>query len=260
MTALGASTVPSTTYWDSKNLPQPRHEAILSLAAFLRRLWHRHRWSLPLSIGSVLCFVRLAREIQEGEIDGFDKLLQGMVDAWRGSLDTLMLLCTKWGDLVPMTVVSAGAVLLLLLMRRAKEARYLVLGAGGGLLLNLLLKALFHRARPGAELVYLLPSPSSLSFPSGHTMGTTSVIGSLAVILHVVKAPRWARLTATVLGSAAIVGVGLSRIYFGAHYPSDVLGGFLAAAAWVSAVTGSMYPRLLPGEGAAPGTARPGSS
>jgi len=234
--------------------------SVLSLAAFLRRLWHRHRWSLPLSIGSVLCFLRLAREMQEGETDGFDKLLQGRVDAWRGSLDTLMLLCTKWGDLVPMTVVSAGVVLLLLLMRRAKEARFLVLGAGGGLLLNLLLKALFHRARPGAELVYLLPSPSSLSFPSGHTMGTTSVIGSLAVILYVVKAPRWARLAATVLGCAAIVGVGLSRIYFGAHYPSDVLGGFLAAAAWVSAVTGSMYPRLLPGESAALSTARAGSS
>ena len=233
---------------------------VLSLAAFLRRLWHRHRWSLPLSIGSGVCFVRLAGEIHQGEIDGFDRLLQGMVDAWRGSLDTLMLLCTKLGDLVPMSVVSAGAVLLLLLMHRAKEARFLVLGAGGGLLLNLLLKALLHRARPGAEFVYLLPSPSSLSFPSGHTMGATSVIGSLVVILHVVKAPPWARLTATVLGSAAIVGVGLSRIYLGAHYPSDVLGGFLAAAAWLSAVTGSMYPRLLPGESTAPSTARAGSS
>ena len=105
--------------------------SVLSLAAFLRRLWHRHRWSLPLSIGSVLCFLRLAREMQEGETDGFDKLLQGRVDAWRGSLDTLMLLCTKWGDLVPMTVVSAGAVLLLLLMRRAKEARFLLARGAG---------------------------------------------------------------------------------------------------------------------------------
>jgi len=194
--------------------------------------------------------------MQEGEVDAFDKLLQGMVDVWRGSLDTAMLLCTRWGDVLPMTVLSAGVVLLLLLVHRAKEARYLALGVGGGLLLNLLLKELFHRARPGADLVYLLPSLSSLSFPSGHTMGTTSVIGSLVVILHVVKAPRGVRLASMLMGFAAIVGVGLSRVYFGAHYPSDVLGGFLAAAAWVSAVTGSMYPRLLPGEGAAPGAAR----
>ena len=234
--------------------------AARSLAAFVWRLCRRHRWSLPLTSGAVLCFVRLAREMQEGEVDVFDKLLQGMVDVWRGSLDTLMLACTRWGGVLPMTVTSAGIGLLLLLARHAKEARYLMFGAGGGLLLNLLLKELFHRARPGADLVYLLPSLSSLSFPSGHTMGTTSVVGSLVVILHVVKAPRGVRLASILLGSAAIVGVGLSRVYLGAHYPSDVLGGFLAAAAWVSAATGSMYPRLLPGEGAAPGTARPGSS
>ncbi len=233
---------------------------VLSLTTFLRRLWQRHRWSLLLSIGSVVCFVRLANEIQEGEVDGLDKLLQGAVDAWRGSLDTMMLSCTKWGGGVPMTVVSAGAVLLLLLFRRAKEARYLALGAGGGLLLNLLLKAVFHRARPSADVVYLLSSPSSLSFPSGHAMGTTSVIGSLVVILHSLNAWRAVRWIATVLGAAVIVAVGLSRIYFGVHYPSDVLGGFLAAAAWVSAVTGFMYPRLLPGESAASDAGRAGSS
>jgi undecaprenyl-diphosphatase len=230
--------------------------SVRSLAAFVWRLCRRHRWSLPLSIAAVLCFVRLAREMQEGEVDAFDKLLQGMVDVWRGSLDTLMLACTRWGGVLPMTIVSTGILILLLLVRRAKEARYLVYGAGGGLLLNLLLKELFHRARPGADLVYLLPSLSSLSFPSGHTMGTTSVVGTLVVILHIVKAPRWVRLPTTVLGCAAIVGVGLSRIYFGAHYPSDVIGGFLAAAAWVTVVTGSMYPRLLPGEGEAKGAAR----
>jgi undecaprenyl-diphosphatase len=230
--------------------------SVRSLAAFLWRQCRRHRWSLPLSLAAVFCFIRLASEMQEGEVDAFDKLLQGMVDVWRGSLDTLMLVCTRWGGVLPMTIVSVAIVILLLLVRRAKEARYLVFGAGGGLLLNQLLKELFHRARPGTDFVYLLPSLSSLSFPSGHTMGTTSVVGSLVVILHVVKAPRVVRLASIVLGSAAIVGVGLSRIYFGAHYPSDVIGGFLAAAAWVSVVTGSMYPRLLPGEGAAPGKAR----
>jgi len=234
--------------------------SVRSLAAFVWRLSRRHRWSLPLSIAAVLCFMRLAREMQEGEVDAFDKLLQGMVNVRRGSLDPLMLACTRWGGGLPIIVVSAAIVLFLLLVRRPKEARYLAFGAGGGFLLNLLLKALFHRARPGADFVYLLPSLSSLSFPSGHAMGTTSVAGSLVVILHVVKAPHVVRLASILLGSAAIVGVGLSRVYLGAHYPSDVLGGFLAAAAWVSVVTGLMYPRLLPGEGAAPGTARAGSS
>ena len=45
-----------------------------------------------------------------------------------------------------------------------------------------------------------------------------------------------------------VVGVALSRVYFGVHYPSDVIGGQLGAAAWVSALTGWFYPRLFPGE------------
>ena len=50
-----------------------------------------------------------------------------------------------------------------------------------------------------------------------------------------------------------ILGVAASRVYFGVHYPSDVIGGMLAGAAWIAAVTGWFYPRLLPGEAAGEG-------
>lgn len=226
--------------------------AVYSVGVFLRRVWRRHRWSLPLSIGSAISFARLAAEMREGEMDPFDLVMQRRIDSWRGSVDELMMGFTRGGDILPMTAVTACSLAALLVLRRRREATYLLIGAGGGLLLNTLLKAIFQRARPGAALAYVLPSPSSLSFPSGHTMGTTGVVGSLLVILHVVRAPRPVQWAAIAVGGATLVGVGLSRVYFGAHYPSDVAGGVLAAAAWVSAVTGWMYPRLLPGEDDAP--------
>jgi undecaprenyl-diphosphatase len=78
-------------------------------------------------------------------------------------------------------------------------------------------------------------------------MVSTGVIASLLVLLWTRGVPRGVRITALVSGAVFAIGVGVSRVYFGVHYPSDVLGAWLAATAWVSAVTGWMYPRLLPG-------------
>ena len=221
-------------------------------ALLVVRLWRRHHWSIPLSIGSAICFARLAREMTEGEVDALDLGVEHAVGAWRGSVDGAMLGFTQAVDLLSMGLVATASLAALAFGGRRREARYLFIGASGSLALNVLLKAAFHRARPGVDLEYLLPTPTSMSFPSGHTMGTTGVVGCLIVVAHVLRLPRPVRWGITVFGSTLILGVGLSRVYFGAHYPSDVLGGFLAAAAWVSALTGWAYPRLLPGESASP--------
>jgi membrane-associated phospholipid phosphatase len=220
--------------------------------ALLVRSWRRHAWSLPLGIGAALSFARLGYEVGHGDLDAVDRVVRLAVDAWRGSLDGLMLGLTAVGDVSTMALVSVASVAALALRRRRREAAYVAVGAAGALVLNLGLKLVFHRARPDAQDLYLVPLPSSLSFPSGHTMGTTAVIGCLVVVLHVVRAAPLVRWTATLVGAAVVLGVALSRVYLGAHYPSDVLGGFLAAAAWVSALTGVVYPRLLPGEAAQP--------
>jgi len=211
---------------------------------FLRR----HRWSVPLSGGSAFFFLRLASEVHEGDVDAFDRGIQRAVEHWRGRADDLMLAVTFAGDFAPMAAVGVVAVCALLFGKRRREASYLTVGAGGCLLLNLVLKITFHRARPNPELAYLLPQPSSLSFPSGHAMGSAGVLGSLVVIAYALRVPRGLRALATGFGLAVVGAIGTSRVYLGAHYPSDVLGGFLAAAAWLAAVTGWFYPRLLPGE------------
>ena len=83
-------------------------------------------------------------------------------------------------------------------------------------------------------------------------MGAVGVVGSLIVIVRAMRPPRAVWVSAAVLGIAWIVGVALSRVYLGAHYPSDVLGGLFASLAWLSAVTGWAYPRLLPHERSTP--------
>lgn len=197
---------------------------------------------------STLCFVRLALEMREGALDASDVFAEQFVDAWRGHLDKPMLAATALGDVAPMSAVTVIVVAALLRRRRALEARYLLLSAGGGLLLNLGLKLLFHRPRPAAALVYMLAQPHSFSFPSGHTMGSMSVLASLAVVLSVLRPSPLYRTAGALITVCFVGAVAVSRVYFGAHFPSDVLGGIFAAGAWVSLVTGWAYPRLLPGE------------
>jgi len=206
----------------------------------------RHRWSVPLSVASTLSFLYLGAEMRDGDLDGLDAAVAGVVHGWRGSFDPPMLLLTQTGGGRGMTTVCVLTVVALLLVRRRRTALFMGLAGLGTLLLITTLKLLFHRARP--DLVYLIDSPSSFSFPSGHAMGSMGIMASVVVVLYAVGMPRLLRRVVVTLIGLYVVGVALSRVYFGVHYPSDVIGGQLGAAAWVSALTGWFYPRLFPGE------------
>jgi undecaprenyl-diphosphatase len=235
----------------SPSLPHDPERRSARLEAWVRRAFAfaaRHRWSLSLSMLSTLSLLRLAEEMREGELAGIDAAVSGVVQSWRGSLDGPMLAFTELGGGDGMTVVSVAVILTSWATRRKRAALFMTVASLGTLALNVGLKLLFHRARPDAP--YLIDIPSSFSFPSGHAMGSMGVLASTLVVLYAAGTPRWLRWPATLLIALAVFGVALSRVYFGVHYPSDVLGGQLAAAAWVSALTGWFYPRLVPGEAA----------
>lgn len=217
----------------------------------LEKLWRfasRHVWSLSLATGSSLMFVRLARELAGDELGPFDSAVSGWLRARRGCCDDPMRLLTRLGQFDRLATLTALAALALVALKRRREAIYLLTCAVGACILCTSLKAFFQRARPDVAFKYMIAMPNSFSFPSGHAMGSVGVLGPLVVVVFAVRAPHAARVSAVVLGLATALGVAISRVYFGVHYPSDVVGGQLAGAAWVAAVTGWFYPRLLPAE------------
>ena len=150
----------------------------------------------------------------------------------RPGLTTLMLFITNWHDTIGTLVMTALFGLWLL----ARRARYwllsLAVAVPGGMLLNVLLKYSFQRVRPQFDNPFV--TLVTYSFPSGHTVAATLFYGLLAAYLCCLPV-RWAGRAAIVVAACLMVAlVGLSRIYLGAHYLSDVLAAVAEGAAWLA--------------------------
>ena len=118
----------------------------------------------------------------------------------------------------------------LLVARRWREASFAIVALAGSGLLNLGAKAFFRRDRP--SLWESIAPESSFSYPSGHAMGSMTLA---AVVVLLAWGTRW-RWPVLVLALAFTGLVGLSRLYLGVHYPSDVLAGWAAGLAWTAGV------------------------
>ena len=122
-----------------------------------------------------------------------------------------------------------------------RRAVGLLTASAGGALLNYLLKMVFHRGRPEFATEFI--SRSTWSFPSGHAMDSVAGYGFLVFLL--LQHPHsTARRRAIIVAYLVLVGaVGYSRVYLGVHYASDVIGGWVAGAAWlVVCMTGYRLP------------------
>lgn len=139
---------------------------------------------------------------------------------------------TQLGAPVLMSVVAVvGAVVLLRLRHRTTLIAWLAAFVGGALV-DQALKAAVRRNRPAFEDGLHL---HSYSFPSGHSMGSMIGYGMLIYVLSIYWRPGKARLRlASTVAALIVLGVGVSRIYLGVHYPSDVAGGFAAGGAWLA--------------------------
>jgi undecaprenyl-diphosphatase len=145
------------------------------------------------------------------------------------NLDALMVGVTGFGSSVVLASVAGLAAVLLAVRRRRAKAVFVALALVGTLVLNEMLKAVFQRPRPGLAWAEVLPD---FSFPSGHAMNSFVVYVALALVARLL----WGRRVGTVALAPAIflaVSIGISRIYLGAHWLTDAVGGYLAGALWL---------------------------
>jgi undecaprenyl-diphosphatase len=162
------------------------------------------------------------------------------VNAWfqnerHPGFTTLLGAITVAGGPVGMALLVALVAGGLLLRKHRESAVFVLVAAVGGALLNLGLKTIFERVRPPAATAIAVAQ--GYSFPSGHAMGSFIVLGSIAYV--VVRQPlRW-KLKSALLAMLAtsVLLIGLSRVYLGVHWISDIAGGWSAGLVWLATVT-----------------------
>jgi undecaprenyl-diphosphatase len=197
---------------------------------------------LVIAAGSacIWAFIELADEVGEGATRALDERL---LLALRNPADTADPIGPRWveemardftalGGVGVLTLISLVTVVYLLLMRKRHAAVLLVAAIGGGILLSGLLKGGFDRPRP--ELVAHLSQIYTASFPSGHSMMSAVTYLTLGALLSPLHRDWTLKLFFLFAAVTITVLVGLSRIYLGVHWPTDVLAGWAAGAAWAS--------------------------
>jgi undecaprenyl-diphosphatase len=149
-------------------------------------------------------------------------------------LTRVMIAASRYGG--PGWLAPLGGLVAIALFVRGwrRGALLLVVTMAGAGLLDTLLKLAFARTRPTAFFNY--PLPLSHSFPSGHAFFAGSFFGGLALLLSPRVHSKVVRWLVWVLAVFFILLIGVSRVYLGVHYPSDVLAGYAAATVWVTAV------------------------
>jgi len=147
------------------------------------------------------------------------------------ALDRVMIFITSLGYSIYYGVFVAATILTLLYYRRWLEATGLSICLVGGVVLNVLLKHLFERSRPDLFRVVV---ESGYSFPSGHAMVSLCYYGMLAFLFaRSIKSGKL-RLIVMIDTILLVVAIGVSRIYLGVHYPTDILAGYAAGATWLA--------------------------
>lgn len=140
---------------------------------------------------------------------------------------------TALGSAVFLTMLTAGVVIFLLVAGKWQLALFVTAAVGGGQILSTLLKLGVDRPRP--ELVSHLMVETSMSFPSGHAMMSAVTYLTLGSLLARIVPQRRLKIYFMTVAVLLTLMVGISRIYLGVHWPSDVLAGWLAGLAWAIA-------------------------
>jgi undecaprenyl-diphosphatase len=177
-------------------------------------------------------FKRQADHVVEGRTEDYDTLILRNARAMTSpAADHLFRTATYMGTHVAVATMAGLTAIAMARRGRPHDAWTVAASTGGAILINSALKRLFQRQRP-QQLRRLIRLPRSHSFPSGHSLMAAATFPIIAHHLTE-RRGRSAQLTAHSLAGISILSVGFSRVYFGVHFPSDVLAGFAAGIGWL---------------------------
>jgi undecaprenyl-diphosphatase len=190
---------------------------------------------------AIFLFLKLVSEVREGETRGVDEaILLALRDpvnpthpigpSW---IEVMFRDLTSLGSPSVLTLVTVVAVGYLWLEHKRGTALFVIIAVAGGAALETLLKLDFARPRP--ELVSQLVDVHSFSFPSGHATMATITYLTLGVLLAGVQERRRIKFYLLAVSIVLAIIVGISRVYLGVHWPTDVLAGWCLGAAWALA-------------------------
>jgi undecaprenyl-diphosphatase len=215
-------------------------------SAAASRLDLRSRRGFPVTVAgavavvSFLGFLSIAESVIGTPPFALDVLASDTVSVMRNSICTsVMWIATLMGDVRVMIVETVVAAVLLAIWGHPRRAGSVVILVLAGVLVSETLKGVVKRSRPTGALI-ALTDPGSFSFPSGHALAGILLFVSLALMLAASRAPMPLRIWGSV--AIALVGltVGVSRVYLGVHFMSDVLASWLLGltmlATWAAAV------------------------
>jgi undecaprenyl-diphosphatase len=188
---------------------------------------------LVLSITTLLFFIWLSDSVVAGSTAAFDLQIRNFIHQHSVAASTWFMRYATHLGAAP--VLSAGTIVAIagfLYRKWYRAAILLITDMLGVPLFNENLKIHYHRLRP--EAFFGIALPTSYSFPSGHALSAFCFYAMVVALISTRVRERWVRMAIRVFGMVLILIVGTSRVYLGVHFPSDVIGGYAAALAWVS--------------------------
>lgn len=210
--------------------------------SFIRDKFHSENEDLPyyitiivsaiLFIAALNGFIELTDELAENELTGVDEAVSEYVVSYRtDNLTRYFTFITHLGDRNAYIVVAVLLSGLYFYRRRSwKFILQTLLVLMLATLSNIMLKRVINRARPASEH---LVTVDSLSYPSGHSMSAMAFYGFLIFLCLRYPMVRWLRVLSVTFLTLLVLSIGLSRVYLGVHYPTDVAGGFIGGLIWV---------------------------
>jgi undecaprenyl-diphosphatase len=229
-------------FWQAAEWTALRIGAGIGIAARLGLLEIKTLLVILLVAGAAWCFAEIADEVGEGETRSFD---EAVLLAMREPGDSNDPVGPRWfeeaardvtalGGLTVLLIVTLSSAAYMLMARRPRMALLLTLSVLGAQVLSSALKHGFARPRPDmiAHEAYVYTA----SFPSGHSVMAAATYLTLGALLAQVQRRRRQKMFLLGMGMALAILVGMSRVYLGVHWPTDVLAGWTVGAGWAAVV------------------------